>query len=224
MEANLCPQEFQDELTRVGGTNPYGEPIFRVVWGSYTFRWAGGYWVDGLEGNREVAESGDHWILQMWEPAECYGYPWAYYRDNRDEQTNLQSCGEFPYSGRYKTLQAFTHQEVRNGRMTRVNIPLSSDIIDMVVPIIMEAQYHSVERRKEAINQIKERKRKESVNEIQETLRSAAPAFGGEAVSFAGQGCKTTLLTKKMYEIENAWKRAMKTEAYRTRGFGIKQH
>ena len=30
-----CPEWFQKELTRIGGKNPYGEPMFKLVWSPY---------------------------------------------------------------------------------------------------------------------------------------------------------------------------------------------
>lgn len=44
-----CPAWFQDALARVGGTNPYGEPIFRLTWEKIC------------------------WALYVWEPRELSG-------------------------------------------------------------------------------------------------------------------------------------------------------
>ena len=39
-----CPPWFQDELTRIGGVNQYGEPVFRLVWSQNESMTIGGKW------------------------------------------------------------------------------------------------------------------------------------------------------------------------------------
>ena len=49
-----CPPEFQDAFTRQGGTNQYGDPIFKLVWGPAEVQRSGGYWArDGYLGYRD---------------------------------------------------------------------------------------------------------------------------------------------------------------------------
>jgi hypothetical protein len=223
LEQNECPAWFQAELSRIGGLNDYGEPMFRVIWGASAMRISGGHWHGWGTGYREISEGGNSWLLQLWQAPECYGTPFAYYHANRDEATGLQTCGEFPYSGRYLTLFDFAHRQVNNKRMHTTRMPLSSEILDMSVPIIMKALHHNAEKRRTAIKEIKERKRKAEIAEIADTLKDAAPAFGGDVVSFAGQGCRTSLLSKKMHEIEQCWKANWKNEAYRRAKPGLHQ-
>ncbi len=111
-----CPQWFQDELARIGGLNPYGEPIFRLVWSSSERMVVGGRWEkDGFVGYKEVsAIPGDPcWALEVWEPAGvCGGSYEQWMRDYRDEETGLLQCGGYPKHGKYRLLQKFIHREI----------------------------------------------------------------------------------------------------------------
>jgi hypothetical protein len=80
-----CPAWFQDALTRHGGVNPYGEPVFRLKWEKC-------------------------WVLYVWEPREMQGSYEMWLRDYRHEDGSIQ----FPYpkSGSYRVLQKFIHREV----------------------------------------------------------------------------------------------------------------
>lgn len=39
-----CEQGFEDELARIAGLNPFGEPILRRVWGGTAEKWEGAGW------------------------------------------------------------------------------------------------------------------------------------------------------------------------------------
>lgn len=41
----MSPEEFQRELTAIGGVNPFGRPVLRVVDGRREEKWEGGGWV-----------------------------------------------------------------------------------------------------------------------------------------------------------------------------------
>lgn len=110
----IAPQWFQDELTRIGGVNPYGEPIFKLVWSSSQRMVIGGRWEQtGFEGYKEVpAISGQPcWALCVWEPREVQGSPLMWEIDYADDSGYLQ-CGGYPKYGRYRLLRKFFHQEI----------------------------------------------------------------------------------------------------------------
>ena len=106
----LCPEEFQERLTEIGGVNRYDEPNFILVWsqggGLNSMYRAGGAWeVDGLPsfiGYRDLLIGGGVpcWALLQWHDASEYGTPEMYYVQNLDEDTQLQTLVEFPYNGR----------------------------------------------------------------------------------------------------------------------------
>lgn len=110
-----CPAWFQDELTRIGGTNPYGEPVFKLVWSTSEQMTIGGRWKDGFVGYKHapLVPGEPCWALLVWEPAEvCAGSYEQWLRDYRDEETGLMQCGGYPHSGAYRLLQKFLHREI----------------------------------------------------------------------------------------------------------------
>ena len=108
-----CPQWFQNELTRIGGTNIYGEPIFKLIWSLDNRQVIGGKWADGFVGYKNVVMTPEPcWLLMVWEPAEVQGSYEQWDREFRDEETGLLECGGYPKYGRYRVLQRFIHIEV----------------------------------------------------------------------------------------------------------------
>jgi hypothetical protein len=110
----LCPQWFQDELTRIGGTNNYGEPIFKLVWSPTERTIVGGRWNTGFEGYREVPAIPGHpcWALIVWEPRELTGHPELWDYESLDMETGLSQIGGYPKYGHYRLLRKFFHQEI----------------------------------------------------------------------------------------------------------------
>lgn len=109
-----CPEWFQQELTRIGGVNPSGEPIFKLIWSPSARHIIGGAWSTGYVGYREVsAVSGTPcWALMVWEPKETQGTPFQWEWDYRDPESGLLECGAFPSAGRYRILKRFLHREL----------------------------------------------------------------------------------------------------------------
>lgn len=134
-----CPEWFQDRLTRVGGTNKYGDPRFKLVWGESETMRDGGYFLrDGYLGYRDVPAIGGEacWALMMWEPAEKFGTAWRWYRDNTDEVTGLVTLGQYPYHGRYRVIKKFIHRELVNGEWIATRMEPTHFILDVMVPMI----------------------------------------------------------------------------------------
>jgi hypothetical protein len=111
-----CPEWFQAALTRIGGVNQYGEPIFKLVWSTGEQMTVGGKWAQtGYVGyKRTWLIPGDPcWALLVWEPAEVSGGSMeSWNRDYRDEETGLLQCGGYPKYGAYRVLQKFIHREI----------------------------------------------------------------------------------------------------------------
>lgn len=111
-----CPPWFQRELTRIGGTNRYGEPIFKLIWTKdpQCQRTIGGKFPDGYKGYRLKPEVPGEacWALMVWEPHEMQGTPYRWEMDYRDPETGLLDCGGYPKYGRYRLLQRFIHTEI----------------------------------------------------------------------------------------------------------------
>lgn len=227
-EQYQSPEWFQEKLTDIGGVNRYDAPNFRVVWGQggqpeCLFR-SGGHWhVEGQEsflGYRDLLIGGGtaSWLLLQWEDAVVYGTPESYYVGNYDEETGLQDLGEYPYSGRYKMLYNMCWRDMSQGKMKIEAMPLNSFILDTVVPIILEARDISYEKTQAALRAIKEREDAADVNMVEDAMRDAKMAFKGP-VSYARQGCRTSLIDKKVEQMSRHWNK-MITNA-RTLGRGL---
>ena len=211
-----CPDEFQERLNEVGGFNRYDQPNFIVRWGQggepeCTFRSGGSWHVEGqpsYTGYRDLLVGGGTpcWMLLQWQDAVVYGTPESYYVSNYDDETNLQDLGEYPYQGRYKLLYNLCWRDMKNGKMNIEAMPLNSYLIETVVPIIMAAKDISTERIREAVRLQKEKTDKEQLDRIEDVLRDSSMAFKGP-VSYARQGCRTSIIDRKVEEMTRNWNR-----------------
>jgi hypothetical protein len=170
-------------LTRHVGMNRYGEPNFIIAWGQSYFYTAGGMWPkphgDGYFGYRKLPLSNSSfsgrgmpcWMILEWHPPEDYGTPAAYYYDNRDELTGLQTLGEYPFKGRYEIAYRLNSQEFRDGRMVVANYHLDGWILDMLIPCILEGQKMTMKQRLQRIRADEERREKQEDAKIDDVLR-----------------------------------------------------
>src|SRR6202041_3822116 len=109
------PAAIAARITRAGGTNCYGEPNFRVVWGGSRLAWIGGRWTDrDAHGNatREAIEMRrlpkylpiDRWPIERWMPAESYGSPeqWFAQTTEIEDGIRIAALGPYPSRGDYE--------------------------------------------------------------------------------------------------------------------------
>ena len=226
-----CPEWFQEELTRIGGTNRYDQPNFIVRWGQggepeCVYR-AGGEWsVEGqpsYRGYRNLLVGGGtpSWMLMQWQDALSYGTPESFYVGNLDNDTDLQTLGEYPYSGKYTLLYNMCWRDMQNGKMHIEAMPLNSFVLDTVVPIIIQAREISYEKTMAALKEQKDKDDAADLVMIEDAMRDASLAFKGP-VSYARQGCRTSLIDKKVEAMTRNWNR-MVTNA-RSLGRGLSSH
>src|SRR6185437_774067 len=225
IEKRECPPEFQERLTRAGGVNRYGGPNFRIVWGqTWTVR-RGGVWNDGehyFKGYRdEVEDKRPCWILKQWNAPELYGSPTLWFIQNRDEASGLQILGDFPWRGQYETVQPFVWTGLVNDRLIVEYMPLNAMIVDMIIPIVMQCKDVQMWRRKLALEEMEARKDKERLRKVEDARRDAAMAFQGP-VSFGRQGCRTSMVDRRMQVISQNWRRAM--TMVKANGLGMSIH
>jgi hypothetical protein len=226
-----CPEWFQDELTRIGGVNRYDKPNFIVRWGQggeeeCLYR-AGGYWdVEGLasvHGYRDLLVGGGtpSWMLMQWDDAVHYGTPELYYIQNYDIDSDLQTLGEYPYQGKYKLLYNMCWRDMQNGKLNLEAMPLNSFVLDTVVPIILQAREISYEKTMAALKDQKEREDTADLSMIEDAMRDASLAFKGP-VSYARQGCRTSIIDRKIEQMTRNWNK-MVTNA-KSLGRGLSAH
>jgi hypothetical protein len=212
IERRRCPVEFQDRLTRAFGISRFGSPNFRMVWGQSNLIRLGNLWRDKFgnerRGYRETYQS--HcmpcWVIQRWRAPEEYGTPALYYIQNWDPVSKLYTCGEYPWTGRYESLQPLFRHEFVNGKMVIEHFELSHILIDKIIPMMIAAQRLSAQEREAAMQAIKAAETKKETDEITDRMMSNLPSYYGP-VSFARQGCRTSLLDKKMEAIQRQWNR-----------------
>ena len=135
-----------------------------------------------------------------------------------EESSGLQILGDFPWRGNYETIQPFVWRGLVNGRMVVESMPLNSMILDMVVPIIIKSQEATLLQRKAALQEMEARKDRDQLRSVEAKKHDAKLAFKGP-VSFARQGCRTSLVDQKVYQIQKHWSRNM--AAMKGRGLGV---
>jgi hypothetical protein len=122
-----APQWCARVLRRFG-LNPYGQPIFRCIWGPSATKIVGGYWMDsGTSEYRVTKRYGDDpkWILERWQPASEIGTPQSW-----DASTltydGFYGIGPFPAHGRYLHCTTFSVAKGPQGY-----VPLEAGLVEM---------------------------------------------------------------------------------------------
>jgi hypothetical protein len=204
-----CPQWFQDRLTRVGGTNKYGEPKFKLVWGeSETMRDGGYFQRDGYLGYRDVLSLGGEatWALMMWEPAEKFGTPYRWYKDNTDEHTGLVTLGQYPHRGRYRVIRKLIHRELVDGEWLTARMEPTHFILDVMVPLI------------EGWNRISDAERLQIIKEEQAKEEAEADRVLADAMDGVRIRRSSPLVQKRLEQMEKNMARAMAIASRTQRG------
>ena len=120
-ETHEASASVRERITRAGGTNCFGEPNFRVVWGGARLTWIGGRWIDrDAHGNviRESIELRrvpkylplDRWHIERWTPPELYGPPDLWYAQTLEVEDGIRIPALGPYPARGEYEHCFTLQ------------------------------------------------------------------------------------------------------------------
>jgi hypothetical protein len=138
-ETHEAPASIQRRIALAGGTNHFGEPNFRVVWGGSRLTWIGGRWTDrDAHGNairesielRQVPKYAplDRWHIERWTPPEAYGSPELWYRQTMEieDGQRIPALGPYPSRGEYE--HCFTLEDAA-GEF----IPLTPSACDWIV-------------------------------------------------------------------------------------------
>lgn len=137
-ETHEAPESVQERVARAGGSNRYGEPNFRVVWGGARLTWIGGRWTDrDASGNviREAVELRrapkylpiDRWHLERWMPPESYGSPEEWYAQTTEVEDGIRIPALGPYPSRGEYEHCFTLEST-----DKEFIPLSAAACDWI--------------------------------------------------------------------------------------------
>lgn len=219
IERLKCPARFQERITIAGGTNRFGEPNFRIVWGmTETIRVSqAASYKDMLVGFNEPC-----WILQRWNAPETYGTPDIYFASNYDAQTGRSFLGDYPWRGRYETLFPLRLDGVVNGVWQKEYLKLSNRLVNFIIPVIRKALSLSKFQQQQAVAEFERRKEEKQVKMISDVMQDATPAFNGaEVISFTRQGTRSSAVQQRMEKIETHWKNNL--ARYKEMGKGISQ-
>jgi len=207
------------------GKNQFGDPYFKIVWGQSQFIRLGNLWRD--KNGRERIGYRDRyqvhgmpcWAIMRWQPPTKYGSPAIYYarsymaaKVHEDGEKKFDSpdgfyvTGEYPWRGRYEILQALISKEIIDGKLVVTHFPLSHYLIDVVIPMMLAFQRLSKEEQAVARAATKAAEEKATTEFIADYMEESLPRWWGP-VSFGGQGIRTSLLDRKMYQIQKHWDR-----------------
>lgn len=210
-ETRQCPPEFQARLTRMFGKNPFGEPIFKIVWGSSVFHRMGNTWMD-KDGTTRIGFRDKYlcpggipaWNILRWKSAREFGTPDLWYDRTWDPVSHLYALGEYPWRGRYEVLQPLYSKEFVDGKLVIDPLPLTHILVDTIIPIMLRARQATAEERRAAVLYARQEQHRRDVAATEEIMMENLPAYYGP-VSFTRQGIKTALITRKMDAIQKQW-------------------
>ncbi len=118
-------------------------------------------------------------------------------------------------------LYTMCWRDMQDGKMNIEAMPLNSFVLDTVVPIIMQAKEISYAKTMAALKEQKDKDDAADLTMIEDCMRDAKLAFKGP-VSYARQGCRTSIIDKKVEQMTRQWNR-MVTNA-RSLGRGLSAH
>src|ERR1700677_1030137 len=168
-----CPPEVTRRLTEIGGNNPFGEPLFRCVWGwNRIVKMTGQWWdekfdVMGPVETREVPKylPADRWFLEMWRPPEEYGSPetWGKLGEEVVGNMTVDTAGPFPSRGEYELCYVISPDLQPPGDF----LPLSAGVVGLLVSLIKASRKETLSghQRESAIKQRLFRERTERINQ-----------------------------------------------------------
>lgn len=180
-----CPAEYQARITEVGGLNRYDEPNFKLVWAQTETTRQGGEWEaagDWFQGYRDIllGDGLPHWMLLQWADAgKCIEMPFlqpesdiAFYSANKCQKTGLQLLGEYPYHGKYHICLQLIAKWFVKGELCLKAFPLSTEIVEMMVPIIKASMEVSVQAKMQFLKDQQEKDDDEYAKTVDDIYQS----------------------------------------------------
>lgn len=218
-----CPQHFQRRVTQAGGLNRYRKPNFMLAWAQTATTRQGGEWEaegDTFLGYRDVllGDGLPHWMLLQWcDAGKCIEMPHlppqsdaSFYSENRCHKTGLQLLGEYPYQGSYKIALNLCAKIFARGQMYIEAFPLSTEIVEMMVPIIKASLAVSLEAKMRFLRESREKEDEEFAKTVDDVWHGAK-----RKAALAS----TAWLEDKQRSIERSFNAALITMMHRNRRF-----
>jgi hypothetical protein len=114
-ETHDTPEAVAHRLARAGGSNRFGEPNYRAVWGWNRLAWIGGKFEDRDEHDALLRErielrkepkypAVNRWHIERWLRPETYGSPRVWYSQTieRENGISIPALGPYPSRGEYE--------------------------------------------------------------------------------------------------------------------------
>ena len=184
-ETHEAPEGVRRRLEAAGGTNRFGEPNFRAVWGGARLGWIGGKWEDRDANGRLIRESVsvrlepkyvplDRWHIERWCPAEMYGSPEDWERATAeivDGQT-VAALGPYPSRGEYEHVMTLAGPGGEFVQLTPSVVERLAQLIERSRELPRRAGRKALERREEQAD-------RKYDSWAEDVLADAGPAFCG---------------------------------------------
>jgi hypothetical protein len=218
------PAHFVERINQVGGFNRYGEPNFKLAWAQTATRREGGEWElesgEPFVGYRDtyLGDGHPHWMLLQWADAgKSIALPHlrpqsdiSFYAENRCGKTGLQILGEYPYHGSYQVALPLVAKWVENGRLNIRAFPLSTEIVEMMIPIIKASMLLSTEVKLRFMQEEKERHEAEYARQIDDAYQDSKLSASARCSSW---------IEDKVRSIEKHFNAALISRMHRDRVF-----
>lgn len=226
VERLQCPKHFQDRVTQIAGRNRYGQPNFKLAWAQTETMRQGGEWSNEEEhfvGYRDcyLGDGLPHWMLLQWADAGMniqlpHLRPQsdvAFYAENLCLKTDLQILGEYSYHGSYQIALPLVAKWFEAGRLNIRAFPLSTEIVEMMVPIIKASMTISLETKLRMMREEKEQEDVDFGNAVDDAWNS---------VKLSAAAKSSEWIEDKVRSIESHFNSALITKMYRDRVFQSK--
>ena len=184
-ETHVAPEDVQRRLAAAGGTNRFGEPNFRAVWGGARLGWIGGKWEDRDADGALIRESigvrlepkympTDRWHIERWCPAEMYGSPeeWDQATAEIVDGQTVAALGPYPSRGEYEHVMTLAGPRGEFVQLTPSVVERLARMIERSREVPSTAGRAALERREE----LADRKYDSWADGV---LGDAGPAFCG---------------------------------------------
>jgi hypothetical protein len=165
-ETHEPPASAARRLHLAGGSNRFGEPNYRAVWGWSRLGWVGGKWEDRNDAGellREVAElryvpkytPHNRWHIERWLPPEAYGSPREWYGQTMELAggRNIPALGPYPGRGEYE--HCFTLEDPHGGFLQ-----LTPTVAEYIARAIETGRHADVAERRRALQDRQDRAEK----------------------------------------------------------------
>jgi len=214
---------FQERINQVAGFNRYGQPNFKLAWAQTETTIQGGQWevedeMDYFRGYRRVykGDGRPHWMLMQWVPGgKSYEMPHLpaegptfWYNFNKCQQTGLSLLGEYPYRGSYQVVLPLVAKWFDRGQLQVRYFPLSTEIVNMMIPIIKASMKVSLEAK---LRFMKEQEEKDDL----EYGKAIDDVYNGVKLSRSARSSQW--IEDKVRSMEKVFNAALVTKMYRDR-------